>query len=62
MAKVHMTYLDANKKPIKEETFNTSADSTYVFDDIGTRVHSDGEFSAIPDGTKEIVVRIECDF
>lgn len=62
MAKVNIEFLNVKAAVIDEETILTTADSTYVFDDISNWMHADYEFSKVPKGTKEILIRIECDF
>lgn len=61
MAKVHIAYLNKEKEPIRTEEVKTTGDHVYVFHDISDHMNLDDEFSSIPKGTKEIVIRIPCD-
>lgn len=61
MAKVYIDYKDKNGRPIKQEEVLTSGDHVYVLDDIANHMKLDDEFSTIPNGTKEISIRIPCD-
>lgn len=60
MSKVYIDFVDENGKPIRQDDILTSGDAAYVFDDISNYVHKDGEFSNVPEGTKEIRIRIPC--
>lgn len=61
MAKVLISYLNKDSGLIKQEEVVTTGDHVYVFDDISNHMNLDDEFSTIPEGTKEIVIRIPCD-
>lgn len=61
MAKVTLTYFDKDKLVIKQEEVVTTGDHVYVLDDIGNHMQLDDEMNSIPNGTKEIVIRIPCD-
>lgn len=65
MTKVALTFMADDTTVIKTEEIETTGDTVYIFDDIMNHLNTEdgyGEFEKVPEGTKRIVIAIDCDF